>query len=140
MPTVPCHALRVPWSRPHLPGGDGGGATPDPIPNSVVKPSSADGTAQATVWESRTPPGLFFFPSRSVCRFPRRTERFFLPRVSPRPCRRLVLPCSGMPPRPRGPRPFDCTGLPVLLEPVRQDFWLFCKETRGRQGMSAQEY
>ena len=25
-------------------GGDSGGVTPDPIPNSVVKPSSADGT------------------------------------------------------------------------------------------------
>jgi hypothetical protein len=26
------------------------------IPNSVVKPSSADGTARATVWESRSLP------------------------------------------------------------------------------------
>jgi hypothetical protein len=25
-------------------GGDGGGATPVPIPNTAVKPSSADGT------------------------------------------------------------------------------------------------
>ena len=41
-------------------GGHGGRVIPDPIPNSVVKPSSVDGTAQVTVWESRTPPGFFF--------------------------------------------------------------------------------
>ena len=40
-------------------GGYGGRATPDPIPNSVVKPSSADGTAGETLWESRTPPDLW---------------------------------------------------------------------------------
>jgi hypothetical protein len=40
-------------------GDDSGGATPDPIPNSEVKSSSADGTAGATLWESRTSPGLF---------------------------------------------------------------------------------
>ena len=31
---------------------------PVPIPNTVVKLLSPDGTAQATVWESRTLPGL----------------------------------------------------------------------------------
>ena len=39
--------------------GDGGyssGATPVPIPNTEVKPARADGTAWATVWESRSPP------------------------------------------------------------------------------------
>ena len=36
----------------HFPAGDpSGGATPDPIPNSVVKTSSADGTAVKTVGE-----------------------------------------------------------------------------------------
>ena len=39
-------------------GGNGGGETPLPIPNREVKPSSADGTARETVWESRTPPGV----------------------------------------------------------------------------------
>ena len=39
-------------------GGNVGGATPDPIPNSEVKPSRADGTARVSEWESRTPPGL----------------------------------------------------------------------------------
>jgi hypothetical protein len=34
------------------------GETPDPIPNSEVKPFSADGTARETVWESRTSPGI----------------------------------------------------------------------------------
>ena len=32
--------------------------TPVPIPNTEVKPLGADGTARATVWESRKPPGL----------------------------------------------------------------------------------
>src|SRR5436309_11175592 len=41
-----------------LPGGDAGGATPVPIPNTVVKPSRADGTALVTVWESRSLPGV----------------------------------------------------------------------------------
>jgi hypothetical protein len=34
------------------------GVTPDPIPNSAVKPFSADGTTRATVWESRSLPEL----------------------------------------------------------------------------------
>lgn len=41
-------------------GGDSGRVIPDPIPNSVVKPSSVDGTARATLWESRTLPGSYF--------------------------------------------------------------------------------
>ena len=40
-------------------GGHGGGETPGPIPNPEVKPSSADGTARVTGWESRTPPDTF---------------------------------------------------------------------------------
>ena len=42
-----------------LPGGHRGGETPVPISNTVVKPSSADGTARVTVWESRSLPGVF---------------------------------------------------------------------------------
>ena len=41
-------------------GGHTGGATPDPISNSEVKPSRADGTARSSVWESRTLPEFFF--------------------------------------------------------------------------------
>ena len=37
-------------------GGYGGGVTPGPMPNPEAKPSSADGTALARVWESRSPP------------------------------------------------------------------------------------
>ena len=37
-------------------GGHGGRETPGPIPNPEVKPSSADGTARGSVWESRKPP------------------------------------------------------------------------------------
>ena len=40
------------------PGDHGGGVTPVPIPNTAVKPSSADGTARAAWWESRTLPGF----------------------------------------------------------------------------------
>ena len=41
-----------------LPGGDSGGEPPVPIPNTEVKPASADGTWGATPWESRSPPGI----------------------------------------------------------------------------------
>ena len=40
-------------------GGNVGRVTPDPIPNSEVKPIRADGTAGAALWESRTPPELW---------------------------------------------------------------------------------
>lgn len=65
-------------------GGHSGGETPGYIPNPVAKPSSADGTALVTVWESRTPPDkhvvvwgwyplvgyqphTFFCPRSAVC-------------------------------------------------------------------------
>jgi hypothetical protein len=41
-----------------FPGGSSEGETPVPIPNTAVKPLSADGTAQVAVWESRSPPGV----------------------------------------------------------------------------------
>ncbi len=37
-------------------GGQSGGETPVLIPNTEVKPSSADGTALGTGWESRSLP------------------------------------------------------------------------------------
>ena len=40
-------------------GGYSGGATPVPIPNTEVKPSSAHGTALVTGWESRSLPAFF---------------------------------------------------------------------------------
>ena len=40
------------------PGDNGGEETPVPIPNTEVKLPRADGTAWATVWESRTSPRL----------------------------------------------------------------------------------
>ena len=46
-------ALRMPI----VSGGYIEKAIPDPIPNSEVKLLGADGTARATVWESRTLPG-----------------------------------------------------------------------------------
>ena len=47
-----------------FPGGDRRGVTPVPMPNTVVKPSTADGTARVTVWESRSLPG--FIPKPEV--------------------------------------------------------------------------
>ena len=44
---------------PNFLGGDRRGVTPVPMPNTVVKPSTADGTARVTVWESRSLPGFF---------------------------------------------------------------------------------
>src|SRR5690606_10808633 len=41
-----------------LSGGDSGGEPPVPIPNTEVKPASADGTWGATPWESRSPPDI----------------------------------------------------------------------------------
>jgi hypothetical protein len=46
-------------------GDHGGGETPVPIPNTEVKPFSADGTAWVTVWESRTLPRLKFVPAEA---------------------------------------------------------------------------
>ena len=41
-----------------FPGGDRRGVTPVPMPNTEVKPFTADGTARVTVWESRSLPGF----------------------------------------------------------------------------------
>jgi hypothetical protein len=45
--------------RIQFPGGYRRGVTPVPIPNTEVKPSTADGTAGAGLWESRSLPGIF---------------------------------------------------------------------------------
>src|SRR5258708_36235372 len=75
-------------------GGSGEGETPVPIPNTAVKPLSADGTACASVWESRSLPGnIFWRPSsdrglfvyRLAVEEPRGTE------VSPLPPSRSVV-------------------------------------------------
>ena len=51
---TPDACLSIPQSY----GGHSEGETPGPIPNPEAKPFSADGTAPATVWESRTPPDI----------------------------------------------------------------------------------
>lgn len=53
-------------------------ATPDPIPNSAVKPFSADGTAWETVWESRTLPGLKFALTKARLKSPSELMGFFV--------------------------------------------------------------
>ena len=49
-------------------GGHCGRETPGPIPNPVAKPSSADGTALARVWESRSSPTFNFMGCAPDCR------------------------------------------------------------------------
>ena len=55
-----------PLLRREISGDHSGGETPVPIPNTAVKPTSADGTALATGWKSRSLPGisLFVLPSQ----------------------------------------------------------------------------
>ena len=50
--------FRLSWNTPKLPisGGNNEGVTPVPIPNTEVKPFSADGTWLVTARESRSPP------------------------------------------------------------------------------------
>ena len=50
------------WSSRKFSVATSEGVIPDPIPNSEVKPSRADGTARVTAWESRSPPGLLAAP------------------------------------------------------------------------------
>src|SRR3989442_12690380 len=59
-------------------GGHRRGETPGSIPNPEVKPSTADGTALETEWESRSPPGTFQIEAGSNAGLdsrPKRTTR-----------------------------------------------------------------
>ena len=47
-------------------GGNSEEETPVPIPNTEVKLFSADGTAWATAWESRSPPEFFLIPPANL--------------------------------------------------------------------------
>jgi hypothetical protein len=47
------------FTKTRFAGVFSGGATPDPIPNSEVKPASGDGSAVVTLWESSTMPAFF---------------------------------------------------------------------------------
>src|SRR5471030_3015255 len=53
---------RTPGSK--FAGGHRIRVTPVPIPNTEVKPDTADGTAWETVWESRSLPALFYDQAR----------------------------------------------------------------------------
>ena len=52
-------------------GGHSSEVTPDPIPNSEVKLTSADGTAGETLWESRSPPRFRFETGKCLIALPR---------------------------------------------------------------------
>ena len=71
--------------RIEFPGGHRSRVTPVPIPNTEVKPATADGTACVGAWESRSLPGLFSNESR---RFRRVSGFCFvyqaITRISPR--------------------------------------------------------
>src|SRR4029077_12084109 len=51
-----------------FPGGHRSRVTPVPIPNTEVKLATADGTAWATAWESRSLPGIFIDQSPLLAR------------------------------------------------------------------------
>ena len=57
-------------NRNRFPGGHRRRVTPVPIPNTEVKPATADGTACVGVWESRSLPGLFPKPLQVEAAFP----------------------------------------------------------------------
>ncbi len=59
-------------------GDHGGGETPVPIPNTEVKPFSADGTAWVTVWESRTLPRIKFASAKAEIEGPSEMMGFFV--------------------------------------------------------------
>ena len=54
------------------------GVTPVPIPNTEVKPFSADGTAWEAVWESRTLPGLKLVFAKAGIKSPSEMMGFFV--------------------------------------------------------------
>ena len=58
MRDLPPSDLRFTPHEKRVLGDHGEGVPPVPIPNTEVKPFSADGTAWVTVWESRTLPRL----------------------------------------------------------------------------------
>src|SRR5947209_19762836 len=55
-------------------GGHSGRVTPVPIPNTEVKPASADGTWGLLPWESRSPPELSGWRPPPLWRGPRRVR------------------------------------------------------------------
>ena len=88
------------WSDCLMVGGLSVGVTPVPIPNTAVKPHSADGTAGEARWESTTPPA---FADRS----PRTRSQV-------RGLRRLHLPAQ---PRTHTPVTRSCASVWVLIAP-----------------------
>ncbi len=74
-------------------GGHSSEVTPDPIPNSEVKLTSADGTAGETLWESRSPPRFRFKTGKCLKPLPR--FQFFLEHLLSNP-RIRFLPASDL--------------------------------------------
>ncbi len=89
---------RVP-RRPQapFPGGHRSRATPVPIPNTEVKPATADGTVWETAWESRSLPGI-----SGKARAEESARAFFCRWTatwSPRAAVSRRVPSAGPPPR-----------------------------------------
>jgi hypothetical protein len=118
-------AGRIPRPATRLPGGHRSRVTPVPIPNTEVKPATADGTASAGVWESRSLPGVnararcarrigpfFAYAARS-------TRRAGMPRERIHPA--AHRPCSGATWAAGGPRLNDLLAErpPTGLRPAR---------------------
>src|SRR4051812_46371442 len=79
-------------------GGHSGGVTPVPIPNTEVKPSSADGTWDESPWESRTPPD--FFQREGLTALSLTFWREFAPVAGRMPTREATSPTIADPCRP----------------------------------------
>src|ERR1700733_8818164 len=62
-----CPSIFKIFSSSSLLGDCSAGVPPVPIPNTEVKPCSPDGTARASVWESRTLPELKRSPGTEKC-------------------------------------------------------------------------
>jgi beta-glucanase (GH16 family) len=64
VPPGACPGATFDFVQGKFPGGYRSRVTPVPIPNTEVKPATADGTAWVTAWESRSLPGLFSTKAR----------------------------------------------------------------------------
>ena len=102
-----CSGGRQPSIEQQVSGGHSGGVTPVPIPNTEVKPASADGTWGEAPWESRSPPD---FSSR------RSPPRRGLRRVRPWLRSHAMSPA----PPPRKPAPRRKRGAEAAAPPPRK--------------------
>ena len=113
--------VRRGWRKPakvetpdtKFPGDHRSRVTPVPIPNTEVKPATADGTARAGGWESRSLPGI-----NTKGPSAKHSGLFFVQSPSPKcPTRAEAI---------RGPRQYGMTGREDLVLRAQQRSDLIC--------------